>query len=317
MKKLGATVLLWAGGILGAALGFAAVIYIHENQPALEAPAIFAFLAIGAALIVVAWRTRIPLAERFALWAGAACLCLSAFFAIVRGWQDAVYIALFMAALAFFLGVIWFVRQNVRRFTAALAPSTSSALGEPSEQAIFADAAEPYILYPAKWKIARVLLILLTVTVVFAIGAAWMLTLKDVRPIVAGFLLACFVALCCLTCFPLIYRLISRKPALVLTHLGLIDGASALSGGVGPVWWDEVAFVSIYTTPKAFMRPRYRYLEITPMDARAVLRRHSTVRRFLLRLFAPIPFTWLDIRIPAWMLEPSLEAVLEQTEHYA
>jgi hypothetical protein len=113
--------------------------------------------------------------------------------------------------------------------------------GAPSEQAILADAEEPYILYPAKRKIDRILLILLTVTVVFAVGAAWMLTLKDGRLIVAGFLLECLAALCCLTCLLLIYRLISRKPALVLTHLGLIDGSSALSGGVGPVWWDEVA----------------------------------------------------------------------------
>ena len=51
--------------------------------------------------------------------------------------------------------------------------------------------------------------------------------------------------------------------------------------------------------------------------ADAVLRRQPPMRRFLLRLFSPIPFTWLDIRIPAWMLEPSLETVLEQTEHYA
>jgi hypothetical protein len=50
-----------------------------------------------------------------------------------------------------------------------------------------------------------------------------------------------FAALCGLTSLWVIYRLISRKPALVLTHLGLIDRASALSGGVGPVWWNEVA----------------------------------------------------------------------------
>jgi trans-aconitate methyltransferase len=53
------------------------------------------------------------------------------------------------------------------------------------------------------------------------------------------------------------------------------------------------------------------------VNARAVLRRQPSARRFLLRLFSPIPFTWLYIRIPAWMLEPSLEAVLEQAERYA
>ena len=47
MKKFGATVLLWAGGILAFALGFAAVIYAHENWPALEAPGAFIFFALA------------------------------------------------------------------------------------------------------------------------------------------------------------------------------------------------------------------------------------------------------------------------------
>jgi hypothetical protein len=143
----------------------------------------------------------------------------------------------------------------------------------------------------------------------------WALTLDDgVVPALVSLFLAAF---CGITSLLLIYRLILRKPALVLTHRGLIDGTSALSGGVGPVWGDEVAYVCIFTTPKGFLRPRYRYLEITPVDARTLLRRQPPIRRFLSRLFSPIPFVWLDIRIPAWMLKPSRETVLEQTEHYA
>jgi hypothetical protein len=320
MKKFAATILLWTAGIVAFALEFGSVIYAHENWPALEAPGAFIFFALGVMLGILslrAMRAHRSGVEKLAGWGSLLCIGFSIAFAIVHGWADAVGIVYALAALAYFLGVIWFVRQSARRFTAAMAPSTSSALGEPSEQAILADAAEPYILYPAKWKISRVLLILLAVTVVFAIGAAWMHTLKDVRLIVTGFVLVCLAALCCLTCLLLIHRLISRKQALILTHLGLIDRASALSGGVGPVWWDEVAYVSIYTTPKGFLRPGYRYLEITPVDARSILRRQPPIRRFLLRLFSPIPFTWLDIRSPAWILEPSLETVLEQTERYA
>jgi hypothetical protein len=315
VKTLGATVLLWASGILGFALAFAAVIYIHENQSTLEEPAIFAFLAIGVALIVVAWRTRIPLAENLALWAGVACLCLSSFFAIVHGWQAAVYIGYFIVALAYFLGMIWFLRRIVRRLRQDASTFTANHLGEPSKQAILADAAEPYILYPAKWKVARVLVILLTLIAVLGGICVWALTLENnaVPALVSLFL----AELCGLASLLLIYRLISRKPALALTHLGLIDEASALYSGVGPIWWDEVAHISIFATPRAFLRPAYRYLDLTPVDARSILRRQPPVRRFLLRLFSPIPFTWLDIRIPAWMLGLSLEAVLEQTEQYA
>jgi hypothetical protein len=319
VKKLGAAVLLWASGILGSVLAFAAVIYIHENQSTLEEPAIFALLVIGVALIGVAWRTRISLAENLALWAGVACLCLSSFFAIVHGWQTAVYIGYFIVALAYFLGVIWFLRRSVRRLRQDASIFTANHLGEPSKQAILADAAEPYILYPAKWKIARVLVILLMLTAVLGGVCVWALTLENTAvPALVSLFLAAFCGIVSLSLiYRLIYRLISRKPALVLTHLGLIDGASALYSGVGPIWWDEVAYVSIFTTPKAPLRPAYRYLDITPVDARSILRRQPPVRRFLLRLFSPILFTWLDIRIPAWMLGPSLEAVLEQTEHYA
>jgi hypothetical protein len=89
------------------------------------------------------------------------CLGVSISLAIIHGWADAVRIVHAVAALAFFLGVIWFVRQSARRLPAGMGTSTASALGEPSEQAILADAAEPYILYPAKGKIARRLVILL------------------------------------------------------------------------------------------------------------------------------------------------------------
>jgi hypothetical protein len=318
VKKFAATGLLWVGGIVAFALEFASANYIHENWPALEAPGAFIFLAfsvIFGILSLRALRTRSPLVEKVAGGASLLCIGLSIAFAIVHGWADAVRIVYAVAALAFFLGVSWFVRQNVRRFSAAVAPSPPSALGEPSEQAILADGAEPYVLYPAKVKIARILLILLAITAVFGAACAWALTLPNSAiPVLVPLFIT---ALCGIASLLLVYRLIVRRPALVLTHLGLIDGASALSGGVGPVWWDEVAYISILTTPKAFLRPAYRYLEITPMDARSILRRQPPVRRFLLRLFSPIPFAWLDIRIPAWMLEPSLETVLEQTENYA
>jgi len=315
MKKVIATILLWASGILASALGFAAAIYVHENWPALEAPAAFICLILSLAVGVIALRARGSLAQTIAGWASIVCLGVSISFAIIHGWADAVRIVYAVAALAFFLGVIWFVRQSARRLYAGMGTSIASALGEPSEQAILADAAEPYILYPAKGKIARRLIILLMVAAIFGAVFVWALALEDgAMPALVSRFLAVF---CGIAGLLLIYRLISRKPALVLTHLGLIDGASALPGGVGPVWWDAVASVSIYTTPKGFLRPRYRYLEITPMDAGSVLRRQPPMRRFLLPLFSPIPFTWLDIRIPAWMLEPALEAVLEQTEHYA
>jgi hypothetical protein len=58
VKKLGAAVLLWACGIVLFMLGFLVVIYIHENWPSLEAPAVFSLLALGIALRVIALRAR-------------------------------------------------------------------------------------------------------------------------------------------------------------------------------------------------------------------------------------------------------------------
>jgi hypothetical protein len=326
VKKLGVTILLWVGGLFGFALAFglglATVAYIHVNWQALEAPAAFLFLILGVTLGVAALRMRDSLAEKAVGVASLACFGLSAGFAIFHGWGvevRAIYNAaaiLFVLASLVFSGWLIFRLSRVMRHSAGARPIPTH-LGEPSEHAILADAAEPYILYPAKWKIARILLILLAVTAACGIGSVWMLTLNDGRMALAGFCLVFLAALCALTCFLLISRLVAHKPALIVTHLGLIDGASALYTGVGPIWWEEIRNVTIYTTPKAFLRPRYRYLDITPMNAHALLRRQPFMRRLLLRFFSPIPFVWLGCHIPAWMFSQPLEATLEQIERIA
>ena len=196
MKKFAATILLWTGGIVAFALEFAAVIYVHENWPALEAPGAFIFFALGDDAwhpSLRALRARSTMLRRSPAGQVIVCIGLSIAFAIVHGWADAVGIVYAVAALAYFLGVVWFVRQNVRRFTAAIAPSTSSALGEPSEQAILADAAEPYILYPAKGKIIRRLIILLVVAAIFGAVFVWARTLERRCRACAGISFLCGV----------------------------------------------------------------------------------------------------------------------------
>jgi hypothetical protein len=143
VKKVGATVLLWVGGILAFMLGFAGVVYVHENWPALEAPAVFIFLALGIVLGVIALRMHGSLAEKIAGGASIVCIGLSIAFAIVHGWEDAVRIIFAAAALAYFVGVVWFVRQSVRCFHAAMESPAASDQGEASEQAILAEVAEP------------------------------------------------------------------------------------------------------------------------------------------------------------------------------
>jgi hypothetical protein len=327
VKKLGVTILLWVGGLFGFALAFglglATVAYIHENWPSLEAPAVFIFLALGVIFGVAALRTRGPLAEKILGIASLACFGLSAGFAVFHGWgvevrtiYNAAAILFVVASLAF-SGWLIFRLSRIMRHSAGARPIPTH-LGEPSEQAILADAAEPYVLYPAKWKTSRILLILLTITIFFgAIMIRMLLTYYDTKSLALGILFAGVVGLCSLTCLLLMYRLISRKPALVVTHLGLIDGVSALYRGVGPIWWEEIANVWIYSTPKAFLRPRYRYLEIMPMNTQSILRRQPLIRRLLLRLYSPVPFVLLNIRIPEWMLGSKLETVIEQIERYA
>jgi len=61
VKKFGVTVLLWTSGILAVALGFALAIYVHENQPALEAPGAITFFVLGVIFGVLALRTRVLL----------------------------------------------------------------------------------------------------------------------------------------------------------------------------------------------------------------------------------------------------------------
>lgn len=318
MKTFGKRLLRWFGIGLGFTCVFLAIIYVHVNWSMWEAPATFLFLTLAVVLGVVVLRIDDSAIQNIAGCATVACVGLSVGFATFNGWKNAVIVIYGLATLAYILAMIWYLRRSASQLRPAVSAPIHAQRGAPSEQAILADAAEPYVLFPAKWKIARILLILLAITALFGAATFWrFVTSHDTNAILFGILLACLAALCGLTCFLLILRLISRQPALVVTHLGLLEGASALYAGVGPIWWEEVANVRIYTPPKMFFRPTYRYLVITPVNAQAILRRQPFARRLLLRLYSPLLFVWLEPRIPAWMFQPTLKAPLEQLERYA
>ena len=157
VKKLGATVLFWACGIVAFILGFLVVIYIHENWPSLEAPAVFIFLAFGIVLGVIALRMHDSLAEKITGGASIACFGLSAGFAIFHCWGAEARMIYNVAVILFVLASLAFSIWYIRKLSSATRHSRDAApipahLGKPSEQAILADAAEPYILYPAKWE---------------------------------------------------------------------------------------------------------------------------------------------------------------------
>jgi hypothetical protein len=321
MKKLGATILFWACSILAFILGFLVVIYIHENWPSLEAPAVFIFLALGIALGVIALRMRDSLAEKITGGASIACFSLSAGFAIFHGWgaearmiYNVAVILFVLASLAFSIWLILRMNRSMRHSRGAT--PIPAHLGKPSEQAILADAAEPYILYPAKGKITRVLLIMLAITLLFSAATFWIFgNFHETVVTIFAILLAIFAIFCILECLALGYRLIAQKPAIIITSLGIIDRLSDIFDGAGPIRWEEVNHVVILRESGKF-RPTLRYLAIVPENVRSFIRRRSAPGIFPLKLFSPNLLAGIAIYLPEFMLPVPLESVIEQIKRH-
>ncbi|HEU4433081.1 MAG TPA: STM3941 family protein [Pyrinomonadaceae bacterium] len=101
-----------------------------------------------------------------------------------------------------------------------------------------------------------------------------------------------------------IYRLVTPKPAVVISDEGLFDNASFV--GAGMLKWEEIADIFAYD----FMGQRM--LGIIPVDEKVVLARQSGLKRVMARMnkgIAPAPFN-----IPQNVLPISVDELLSMVE---
>lgn len=325
---------LWGACIGSIALGLPLAAYTQDRAPALVPIGAFAALVLAGVFGLLAWRIR---RRRLATGGAAFFFTLtSAWFAIVHGWMQQVEVIFALAALAyaivFFVFVIRLGRAQGRLTRAILETNQPEpAPGSwPSAAALLADATPPVVLYPQRRKVALYLagqLLLALAAAGLLYGSILFWRNGSGAAVVIGILGAVVFGLGTLllvgVLLPMIvYRLIVRRPAVILTQRGLIDHASAIATGVGPVPWDEVAGSLIYATPRRLWLPPYRYLILMPAHPRALLARLSPLTRFLLRLTASqvastaLPGRLTTIHIPAWLLPISLDELEGQIGRY-
>lgn len=140
------------------------------------------------------------------------------------------------------------------------------------------------VIYPSRVKMSFVLLgasVFVALGIwIGTLGAAGVVPIWDL--VIATYFGVPFFTACGLYAA---YRLVWRRPALVIDWTGITDTASAL--GAGHLNWDEVDHVMLYRIHEQLM------LGIVPKDIGTLLNRQPSVRRSLTRLnlrmgFAPI-----------------------------
>ena len=161
---------------------------------------------------------------------------------------------------------------------------------------------ERLVIYPSRWKTAAVFAGGL-VFVAIGVAIGWFrreMGVDWVSVVIASYLGVPFFGAC--TAYAL-YRLVVRRPALVLDAAGLHDNASAI--GVGFLAWDEVRAVVAYKTSFS-----HWVLGVVPADLEAVLARQGRFKRALLRM--QINWERAPINIPQGMLPVRVQELAER-----
>jgi len=104
----------------------------------------------------------------------------------------------------------------------------------------------------------------------------------------------------------LLYRLVTRRPSLVIGHDGIVDHATATS--VGTVGWEEIAEVGL----RDFAGQRM--IVIAVRDEEALLARQNPVNAVLMRVNKGLNGSMVNI--PHTALEVSVEEALAHIERF-
>jgi hypothetical protein len=158
---------------------------------------------------------------------------------------------------------------------------------------------DDYVIYPSKLKLLLVALGSLSF-VVLGIFLPTMTT--DMYVVLIGTYVGVpFFGLCFLYA---IYRLIFRKPSLIIANVGLFDNASAL--GAGLIRWTEISEVYIYE----YMGQRM--IGIIVNDPKAVMARQPAFKRFMARMNSDLVGT--PFNIPQTTVPVSVDEILARIE---
>lgn len=162
---------------------------------------------------------------------------------------------------------------------------------------------DPIVIYPRRWKLVLFACGALGFTLAgLAIGLAsdWRTTPTVV---VATYIGVPFFGFGFLY---LTFRLVVRKPALVVSDEGILDNASAV--GAGLIRWDEVKDI------RATSFGAERMLVIVPKDEAAILARQNLVKRLVMRMNKSL--SGYIVCIPGNILPMPCDELRDEIKHY-
>lgn len=289
-------------------VAFSAAIYVHVNARQWEASAVFASLGLGVVPAIWYFRTK-----RHGWLAGISSGMLLGFSmgaAMLHGWKDQVIALYLIASVVFMLVVgVVFYRAN-RRFKSALRMLGQELNDDPSlpRDALFRDDGVRITVYPKR---SSLLFQSIYQSCLLAAIVGALLRFRIANLVVVGSLWV-LVGLLAPVLLATLFRLVVRRPTLVIGPDGILDHGSLMGTGAGLVRWNEILSVAQTSRPAGWVA--LRYLGILVADMRTIRQRQPLWKKIPL-LFVTAT---MNSQLQIWqgLLDMPVADLAEQVKRY-
>lgn len=292
---------------------FSAGVYVHVNAAQWEPAAIVGSLVPGMALTLPYLRSGHPQWRMGLLGLlGGLFLSFSFTLALFHGWETQALVVVGIGLGLLFVAMAILLARITWRFHRDM-EMINSATQDPAHghgTALFRDDGERVIVYPNR----RRLLLQGIFQALLLVGVGGFLAFVPPRD--TPFLrwsLWIFAYLLLIVFLAGLYRLLIRRPTLIVGPDGMLDNGSLLVTGRGLLRWEEIHMVlPDVTTSAGFVTNRY--LLIVAPNGRAIRQRQPLWKRMLMLLLVQVsPF-----RLTIWqgLLDVPVDALATQIDHY-
>ncbi len=296
-------------------IGVLLVAYIRGNFPQWEAPAVF--VSLGLSVLPALWYWRVRRYGWVVVLISSPLLATSMFLAFFHGWVAQV-IALYAIASVTFLVVIVIAFARIRRrLESAMRDIGEDIFGDPlfKPAILFRDDGQRIAVYPKRHRL--VINCAIYIAILGGICALFILWRRtgsvSIRAVVIWVLVGLLACLMVNYLLAHIYRLMDRKPTLIVGPDGIFDDGLFIWSGLGVLRWTEILAVTPDARKQGFAT--YHYLSILVTDLPAIRRRLPILKRLGVRVAAYTSFSAL--LVPQWMLETAVDDLATQINHYA
>lgn len=286
---------------------FPIVVYVHENASQWEAPLVFLSLGLGGLPLLWYWRAR-----RHGWVAGILSSLLLIFsfgLAVFNGWKDQAVLAVNIVAISFAAFMFVWFHRIVRHHALAMRKINEEIYGDPRLRTpvVFRDDGERITVYPRRWRL--IVQWMLEAALLAGIGVVFVLVKPD--NLVVDVALAVLGCMLFYAFAATLYRMVVRRPSLIVGRDGILDNSLFISSGVGLIRWDEI--LSVRPTSRKSGMAHYHYLAVDIIDYAALQRRQSVPKRLILSMNF---LNMSPLLMGQWALETPVGELAEQVDRY-